>query len=124
ELAHMLKHKNHGSTLVRELHNATTHQVREVLISIADRAPEVFVVLFPEGENASSGAVAGDASKEFLPKAGYLLPSTNEPGGKDRTFNGLDRTHRQRAVEIQINGTKFRVLVRCDLLFEIGRAHV
>ena len=90
----MLKHQNGRSMLFGKLDNASTHQVREGLISMGDLAPTVYVVLLPFCDDASLPAIACDPSELFIPKAGYLLTTANEPGGKTRTFNSLDGADR------------------------------
>jgi hypothetical protein len=94
ELAQMLKDEDRRPVCFGELDNASTHLMGQILIRIPDLIPESFVILLPLGYEASPMSVACNASKQLLPKAGYLLATTDKLGGQDRTFNRLDRTHR------------------------------
>src|SRR5690349_3809359 len=49
------------------------------------------------------------------PSAGYRSSPANEAGGKGRSFCRLDRTHRQRAIEIEIDGPQTGLLVGREL---------
>ncbi len=73
--------------------NASTHLMGEVLVDIADRAPERDVLLLALGNDPSLLAVTCNASNWCAPSAVYRLTTTNERGGQDRTFNRLDGTH-------------------------------
>src|SRR2546426_10942318 len=95
ELAQMLEDENGGFMLLSKLDNASTHLMRKVLIGMFDLAPEVYIVLFPVGDETRLATIAGNASKLLLPKAGYRLTTTDERGSQDRTFNCLDATHGQ-----------------------------
>jgi hypothetical protein len=57
-----------------------------------------------------------------LPKAVYPSATAKKLGGEDRTFNRLDRTHRQMPVEIKIDSTDFRTFIARDLFFDLWRA--
>jgi hypothetical protein len=90
----VLKDENAGSLGFGKLNNASTYPVSQILIGMADLPPEGGIVLLKGRDDASPGSIAGNTSKLFLPKAGYLATTSNEAGGQDRTFNGLDRTDR------------------------------
>ena len=123
EMAEVLKHQDSSPVVVSKLDNASTHQVCERLIDVLDLAPEVDIVLFAIGEDASLAAVACNPSKLLLPKAVYLLATPDECGGKTRTFNSLDGADREVVVEIEIDRTYGCLRVSCDLLFNVaGRA--
>src|SRR5260370_924824 len=62
EVSQVFKHQNGSPLLTGELDNAGAHQMRKVLIGVADLAPEIGVVLFPFGHDASLGSVACNAS--------------------------------------------------------------
>lgn len=104
-----------------KLDNASTYQMGERVVCVVDLAPKVSIVLLPLFNDASLGSVAGNTSKLLLPKAVYRMSTSNELGGQDRTFNGLDRTHREIAVEIEIDGTDLRLFGGRDLFFDFGR---
>jgi hypothetical protein len=53
ELAQMLEDQNAGSLVFGKLNNTSTHQVRKVLIGIADMPPEVGIILLPPCDDAS-----------------------------------------------------------------------
>jgi hypothetical protein len=95
EVAEVLKHQDGRPVVVSKLDNASTHQVRERRIDVLDLAPEVGIVLFALGDDASPASVAGNAPQLLLPKAVYLLATPDECGGQDRTFNRLDGADRE-----------------------------
>jgi hypothetical protein len=61
EMAEVLKHQDGRRVVVCKLHNASAHQVCERLITVSDLAPEVDIVLFALGDDASLAPVACDA---------------------------------------------------------------
>src|SRR5260370_27686827 len=81
EIAQMLEHQDVRLLCLCKLDNAGAHQVRNLLIYRADLAPEVGIVLFILGNDASLGSVACNPSQLSLPKAGYLLAPPDEAGG-------------------------------------------
>ncbi len=116
----MLKHQDARFVLFSKLNNAGAHQMGYLLIHRADLAPEVGVVLLALCNDASLLSVACNASQQFLPKAGYLSPSSNEGGSEDRTFNGLDGAYGEMFVEIEIDGADPCLCIRGDLLRDFG----
>lgn len=121
-MAEVLKHQDARPVVASKLDNASTHQVRERVIAVFDLAPEVGIVLFALGYDASSGSCACNAPQLLLPKAVYLLATPDECGGQDRTFNSLDGADRQVVVEIKIDRTNGCLQVGGDLLLNFGRA--
>ncbi len=101
EIAEVLKHQDGRPMVMSKLDDASTHQVRERLIDVLDLAPEVGIVLFALGDDASLAPVACNAPQLLLPKAVYLLATPDECGGQDRTFNSLDGADREVVVEIE-----------------------
>ena len=75
-----------------------------LLICVADLAPEVDIVLFLFGKDASLRSVPCNPSELFLPKARYLSASPDKTGGEDGTFNRLNGADGQVLVEIEIDG--------------------
>ncbi len=71
EVAEVLKHQDGRPMVMSKLDNASTHQVRERLIDVLDLAPEVNIVLFALGDDASLASVACNAPQLLLPKAIY-----------------------------------------------------
>jgi len=122
EIAEVLKHQDGRPVVVSKLDNAGTHQVCERLIDVFDLAPEVGIVLFAIGDDASLASVACNAPQLLLPKAVYLLATPDEFGGQDRTFNSLDGADREVVVEIEIDSTNGCLQVGCDLPLDVGRA--
>ncbi len=118
----MLKHQDGRPMVMSKLDNASTHQVRERLIDVLDLVPEVNIVLFALGDDASLASVACNAPQLLLPKAVYLLATPDEFGGQDRTFNSLDGADREVVVEIEIDSTNGGLSVGCDLPLDCGRA--
>src|SRR5260370_22533129 len=108
--------------VMSKLDNASTHQVRERLIDVLDLVPEVNIVLFALGDDASLASVACNAPQLLLPKAVYLLATPDEFGGQDRTFNSLDGADREVGVELEIDSTNGGLSVGCDLPLDCGRA--
>ena len=62
EIAQVLKDEDRGPLLSGELDNASAHQMGNLLIHVADLAPEVGIVLFVLCDDASLGSVACNAS--------------------------------------------------------------
>jgi hypothetical protein len=94
EITEVLKDEDAGFVLLGKLDNASAHQMGDLLIGVADLAPEVCIILFAFCDNASLASVAGDPSKLFLPKAIYPSTTADERGGEDRTFNSSDSAYR------------------------------
>jgi len=63
EVSQVFKHQDTGLVCLRKLHNASAHQMRHLLISVADLAPEVCIVLLVGGTEASLTTVAGNPSE-------------------------------------------------------------
>ena len=72
EIAQVFKHQDACTMLSCELDNARAHQMGKGLITVADLAPEVGIVLLVLSQDASLAAVDCDPSKRTLPKARYL----------------------------------------------------
>lgn len=62
EITQVLKHHDGGPLRFGKLDNASTYQMRDVLICMSDLAPEVDVVLFTFGYDAGLASVASDPS--------------------------------------------------------------
>ena len=115
----MLKHQNARTLLGGELDNTRAHQMGHVLITMAQLAPEVGIVLFVFGNDASLRAVACNASEQSLPKARYLSATANEAGSEDGAFDRLDGTHGDVFTQVEIHSADlcFRV---ADLFYSFG----
>jgi hypothetical protein len=59
----VLKDQDAGSLLHGKLNNASTHQVSQILIGMADLPPEVGIVLRARRYDTSPGSIAGNTSK-------------------------------------------------------------
>src|SRR5947209_1728850 len=115
EVPQVLEDQDTRPLLLGELDNASAHQMGNVLICIADVAPEGGIVLFVFGNDASLGSLACNPSQLSLPKAGYRSATADEAGGQDRTFDSLDGAYREMFVEVQIDRTDSRVGIGSDL---------
>ena len=62
----MLEDENTRPVLGGELDNAAAHQVRDLFVHVPDFGPEVGIVLFVLGNDASLRSVARNTSKQFL----------------------------------------------------------
>jgi hypothetical protein len=93
QVAEMLEDQYACLLLDGELDNAGAHLVRDVLIDVPDLAPQISIVLFPFGNEASLRSVVCNASEQSLPKARYRCAISNEGSSQDGAFDGLDRTH-------------------------------
>ncbi len=69
EVTEVFKYQDGRPVVLSKLDNASTHQVRERLIDVLDLAPEVNIVLFALGDDASLASVACNAPQRGLPKA-------------------------------------------------------
>ena len=65
QVAQMFKNQEARSVLPSELDNASAHQMRDLFVHVPDFGPEVGIVLFIVGNDASLGSVACNASKQF-----------------------------------------------------------
>ena len=61
----MLEDQDACLLLDGELDNASAHLVRDVLIDVPDLAPQISIVLFPLGNDASLRSVVCNASEQF-----------------------------------------------------------
>jgi hypothetical protein len=93
EIAQVLKSQNAGSMLNGKLDNTCAHLMGLRVVAVPEFLPEIGVILLTFSDDARLAAVACDASKLSLPKAGYLFASPNKLSGKDRTFDSLDSAH-------------------------------
>jgi hypothetical protein len=75
----------------------------DLLVCVSNLAPQIGVVLLAFRYNASLATVTGNPSEQFLPKAIYPLTTSNECGGKDRTFNRSDGAYREMFIDVQID---------------------
>ena len=67
----MLKDEYGCFVLLGKLDNASTHQMGYLLICVADLVPQICIILFVFGDDASLASVACDPSELLLPKAIY-----------------------------------------------------
>jgi hypothetical protein len=92
-LARLLEDENTRLVLGGELDNAAAYQVRDLFVHVPDFGPEVGIVLFVLGNDASLRSVARNTSKQFLPTARYRCAIPNEGSSQDGAVNGLDAAH-------------------------------
>src|SRR5450759_1364593 len=62
EVSQVFKHQYGSPLLYGELDNASAHQMRNVVIGVADLAPQVGIVLFADRDHAGLRSVACNAS--------------------------------------------------------------
>ena len=120
EVPQVLEDQNTGPLLAGELDNTSAHQMGNMLICVSDLAPEVDIVLFILGNDASLGSVTCNPSEMFLPKARYLSASSDKMGGEDGAFNGLDGADGEMFAQIEIDGADPCVCIGGDLLCDFG----
>ena len=89
----MLEDENTRPVLGGEQDNAAAHQMRDLFVNVPDFGPEVGIVLFVLGNDASLRSVARNTSKQFLPTARYRCAIPNEGSSQDGAVNGLDAAH-------------------------------
>ena len=89
----MLEDENTRLVLGGELDNAAAYQVRDLFVNVPDFGPEVGIVLFVLGNDASLRSVACNTSKQLLPTARYRCAIPNEGSRKAGAVNGLDAAH-------------------------------
>jgi len=65
ETAQMLKHQDARLLCLCKLDNASTDQMRVLIIDILDFPPEICVILFPFCDKASFASLAGNPSKQL-----------------------------------------------------------
>src|SRR6266568_2608306 len=115
EVPQVLEDQHTGPLLAGELDDASAHQVGNMLICVSDLAPEVGIVLFILGNDASLRSVTCNPSEMFLPKARYLSASSDKMGGEDGAFNGLDGADGEMFAQIEIDGADPCVCIGGDL---------
>jgi len=64
-LARLLEEENTRLVLGGELDNAAAHQMRDLFVNVPDFGPEVGIVLFVLGKDASLRSVACNTSKQL-----------------------------------------------------------
>ena len=111
EVAQVLEHQETCPLRLGKLDNTSAHQMRGLLIHMADLAPEVGIVLLVRGHDACLAAVDCDSSKRTLPKARSLSAPANEAGSEDGAFDGLDGADGKVLIDIQIHGADLRLWV-------------
>ena len=89
----MFKNQYACSVLPSKLDNTAAYQVCDLFVNMPDFGPEVGIVLFVLGNDASLRSVACNTSKQFLPTARYRCAIPNEGSRKAGAVNGLDAAH-------------------------------